>query len=365
MSSSSSRVPFASFLHMGFSMPPSDIGKAMWDNYSLQAVNCKDPVTTADCKHYMTAEKEADYTIRNHYLSLGNPVTCCKSACGQVENMSTCAIVYKDNNNSNNDGCKVGGSLVCTRASEKYCKEPNAPLVATYTRFPTVFQPQRNTESKDGNPGSSTPTPWQTCLYNSADFTKLTDDQMDAVMTDTSDMPKKGNPNYDEVMMLWCSHPATDPKTCPSDAMTGIPSSTCSRYHSTSPEGIRCKAWITGMSDTLRSQGYIDSMGSLYCSAHPTASECACMNRGMVEAYRSNKQYFAYNDGCWYNPCTPTYSSNYFQPSDVVTTFRASGPPPTPNTFCPTNFCATYLSAGGNITLTGNTEYVNCDMKSK
>lgn len=354
---------YSSFLHFGISLPDSHTGDSMRTNYDTKAVDC----SVSPCDRHMGSADIANPAIRNHFRDSGKEVYCCKSTCGQVENMAVCAIVYKDNCNKQLNDCGAGGKLVCTMASNSYVEPPlsEVPPIKSYIKYPTVFQKPGNTESHDCHTtGSRTPTPWQTTLYDVNSFLN------GAVLTNLNSIVsnKDGQPNYDEIMALRCSSQAQ--YGCPPDPITGAPQKTCPLLFSTSDDADVCRSWYTkltandgGAPRGPRTQGYHDMMASLYCDAYPDDSACSCYSRGTNANYQQTKPYFPMNDGCWYGPCLPDKEKTIFLPSDVRIGYRTASAQGS-SAMCPSVICSNYINAGGDVNATNSSLYISCNQDS-
>lgn len=362
---------FSSFIHVPVKLPDTSTAASMYANYSIksnQACSTDVDATTrgkpagtpfcsgdcaSGCNDYLTELDETYPNLCGHYSASTHGTACCYTGCGQVENMANCAIVYKDNCNNNLSGCSVGGVLMCKRACSSRC-DTNFSTVQSYMnflRFPTVFQ-MSDASSNDCKPKSyRTKVPWQTCIYDVAQFSDLTTPEI----RDAQQKFGSSDPNFDEIMTFWCAQPVTT--GIPVDPLTRKASDKCSRVMSTGDDGKTCRDWLSSL-PAYRVQGYKDAIASTYCSKYNT-SECSCINRGTNPQYTSLKSAFPYNDGCWFKPCLTDYSGSYFQPSDVQAGFRTSANGS--GTMCPTDVCVTYLQAkGSNVTLTDNEFYTSC-----
>lgn len=362
---------YASYIQLPAQFPAGKTSSETFSNYSYSPFKsfCTNGNTSKWCTGYMDENSpgaSTDVCGRTNNSGDQKP-TCCKTGCGQVENMATCAIVYKDNCNKNLNNCGVGGRLVCTHSCRSRCSKSITSAVdpvSNFTKYPTVFQ-QRNfgsggsghNDCNDGDSLASGVTPWQTCVYSVGDFEHIGSNDMNSLL-----VGKEGNPNYDEIMSAWCAQ--TESSGCPVDSFAGTTPSSCVRLRSNTSNGKLCQSWLSGLQKNNfydRSQGYLDAIASSYCSRYPTAGECRCVNRSRDPTYRLLKPSFPYNDGCWYNPCVPTYEPDYyFVPSDVQVSWRTANDQGT-QSMCPTNFCGNFINAkNGNVTLENSTEYTQC-----
>lgn len=362
----SSAIPsYASFLHFGFQLPDSGTSSSMRDHYDTRSVNC----SVSPCNRHLGAADLANPAIYNHFRDSGASPYCCYSDCGQVENMAVCAIVYKDNCNKQLNDCNVGGKLVCTMASNTFIdktKVGSATPIKSYIKYPTVFQKQGNTGSDNCHPdtGTSTPTPWQTTLYDAATLvSESKPDDLNRIVSNAN-----GQPNYDEIMAVYCSSQFHD--GCPPDPITNMQQKSCPLIFSKSPTADVCRTWYSALKRNdssaahgTRSQGYNDMMASLYCDKNPNDSACKCYNRGLDPNYQQTKPYFPMNDGCWYGPCLPDKQNTMFLPADVQIGYRTSTSQGS-NAMCPSVICSNYINAGGNVNAINSSLYISCNQDS-
>lgn len=117
-----------------------------------------------------------------------------------------------------------------------------------------------------------------------------------------------------EIMPRWCSKQET---TCP-PGTDGKPMAQCSRFISTSDNGIYCTAWA------LSHPNEADAAKYQYCNLYNTP-DCMCINRKLYKEYNAVQNQTPLKDPCWWKPCQMANTN-------LVTTAQM-------NVDCPTTLC--------------------------
>lgn len=318
------------------------------------------------CTGYLTETQNAQTNLCCH-TSDDN----CENNCGQSQNMAACGILVEDYTAPNVDPASM--DVACTRSCQSRCLDVPGAVGNTFP-YHGIFQVSRKSDdssngckiwrsdscSTDRNDdcqpmlNDDNYNPWQSCTYNAVEFAKHATSQDLAEWRASEGNPSVPNEsrNYDELMIRWCAEPTPGP--CFPDPLDLTTSASCSRYYSNTDDGTSCRLWVDNKPNNTR-QNYVDAIGHLYCTnPNQNTNECKCINRALDPTYQATKSLFPANDGCWYRPCTQTWASRYFLPSDVTPAI------------CPTNVCENiiYASDYQSAYIGGNQTYLNCDFSN-
>lgn len=325
------------------------------------------------CHNYLSEEQTKQKNLCCHWhedSSAADDNFLCEANCGQVENMSSCGVVFKDVE----DGKK--GTLVCTRSCDTRCPvfaDSDTTIVSydNYFPHPTIFQQPAPYNCETGGSGeidcniltgennTAISNPWQNCVYKLKSFQNASLNMIQS-FEDNKYAGGKGDRNFDNIMTNWCSEQVLG--NCPDDPITGLPNSKCVRLRQNSEEGTKCAKWLNDKKiiGNNEASNFVDAIASRYCGRYPSSAECACFSRGLRKEYQDTKSVAPYNDGCWYLPCNaPTFGSFYLVPSDVDTTLNPD--------MCPSDVCLSFINADGynSVYVDDNRQYINCDFDTQ